>query len=228
MTTRAAVVDGKVGEYARKRYRSFFQRLVDRREQGLLRRLLAERFGSRIPHVVDLPCGYGRFHELLKGFHCRITSLDVNPHMVALTRDTTQRSPADRTAEADVLQRLPKAAEDADLAFCIRLLQHLHDSDKRSAALRNLRGPGRPVLVSYYDRACLHAWTKRLASRLTGRPVRIRMIARRQFEAEVARAGLRVRRRVKLLPLIHAQTFTLLEPVGGAATEPDGASEKAA
>lgn len=213
MTSQATVADGKVGEYARKRYSGFFQRLVDRREQTLLKRLLAERFGGHIPHVVDIPCGYGRFHDLLKGFDCRITSLDSNPHMVARTRDTTQRSDGDRTARADVLEPLPAAAEDADVAFCVRLMQHIHDGDNRSLALRNLRGTGRPVLVSYYDRACIHAWTKRLASRLSGKPIRIRMISRRQFEGEAARAGLRVRRRRRLMPFIHAQSFALLEPV---------------
>lgn len=206
-------IDGDVGEYARKRYSSFFQRLVDRREQTLLRELLAERFGERIAHVVDIPCGYGRFHGLLKGFGGRVTSLDVNPHMVARIRGTTQRCDADHAAEANILHGLPEAADDADLAFCVRLLQHLHESEQRSTALRNLRGAGRPVLVTYYDRACLHAWTKRLVARLRGRPVRIRMIARRQFEAEAARAGLRVRRRRRLLPFIHAQTFVLMESV---------------
>lgn len=205
-------VDGKVGEYARKRYSGFFQRIVDRREHRILRRLLAERFGHRIRHVVDVPCGYGRFHGLLKAFGSRITSLDRNPHMVARTRLFAQRSRQDRAAEADVLERLPEPAGDADLAFCMRLLQHLPDSAQRTAALRNLNGPGRPVLVSYYDRGCLHAWTKRLAARLGGRRIRINMISREQFEREVAAAGLRLQRRYRLMPWIHAQSFALLEP----------------
>lgn len=213
MTTRSETADGNVGEYARKRYRGFFQRLVDRREQRLLQRLLTERFGERIQHVVDIPCGYGRFHELLKEFGCRITSLDRNPHMVARTRHAAQQATDDRVAEADVLKALPPVADDADLAFCIRLMQHLHGDDHHGTALRNLRGRGRTVLVSYYDRGCLHAWTKRLVSLLRGRPVRVRMVPRRRFEADAARAGLRIRRRVRLLPLIHAQTFVLLEPV---------------
>lgn len=214
MATRSEPADGNVGEYARKRYRGFFQRLVARREQRLLRRLLAEHFGGgHIPHVVDIPCGYGRFHDLLKEFGCRITSLDRNPHMVARTRGTTQQSAGDLVAEADVLQQLPEVATDADLAFCVRMMQHLHGDDHHRIALRNLRGPGRAVLVSYYDRACLHAWTKRLVSFLRGRPARVRMVPRRRFEADAARAGLRVRRRVRLLPLIHAQTFVLLEPI---------------
>lgn len=213
MTSQTETADGNVGKYARKRYGSFFQRLVDRREQRILRGLLAERFGDYIPHVVDLPCGYGRFHGLLKSFGARITSLDYNPHMVARVRAATQQSSGDHAVEADVLKALPAAADDADLAFCIRLMQHLHESDKRSTALRNLRGAGRPVLATYYDRACLHAWTKRVAAFLGGRRVRIRMIPRHQFEADVERAGLRVQRRIKLLPLIHAQTFVLLEPI---------------
>lgn len=213
MATRFETADGNVGEYARKRYRGFFQRLVDRREHRLLRRLLAECSGGHMAHVVDIPCGYGRFHDLLKDFGCRITSLDRNPHMVARTRQTTQQSSGDRVAEADVLQTFPEAATDADLAFCVRMMQHLHGDDHHRIALRNLRGPGRTVLVSYYDRACLHAWTKWLVSFLRGRPVRVRMVPRRRFEADAAHAGLRVRRRKRLVPLIHAQTFILLEPV---------------
>lgn len=215
MTIQTESADGDVGEYARKRYGSFFQRLVDRREQRILRYLLSDRFGKHIPHVVDIPCGYGRFNELLKSFGARITSLDRNPHMVTRTQDSTQSADADHVGKADVLEPLPPITGDADLAFCIRLMQHLHESDQRATALRNLRGGGRPVLVTYYDRACLHAWTKRLASLISGRRIRVKMIARRQFEADAARGGLTVRRRVKLLPLIHAQTFVLLEPAGG-------------
>jgi hypothetical protein len=47
---------------------------------------------------------------------------------------------------------------------------------------------------------------------LKGKKVRVKMIPRAAFESEVEQAGLRILKRIKLFPGIHAQTWVLLAP----------------
>ena len=94
----------------------------------------------------------------------------------------------------------------------MRLFQHLHHPELRVRALQTLAGDGRQIVMTYYDDGSLHYWTKRAAMRLKGKKVRVKMIPRAAFESEVEQAGLRVLKRVKLFPGIHAQTWVLLAP----------------
>lgn len=204
---------GEVSRYAHKRYRSFFQRIVDNREQRLVRQMLA---AAELPesgaHVVDIPCGYGRFYQLFKSRGWRVTALDRSQGMVDFMHERDDMEPSDRgrLARADIGD--PFVPGGADLAVCIRLLQHMPEAETRRRALTNLAAAGQGrVLITYYDRFCLHYWTKKLAARLTGKPARIHMISRAAMTADLVSADLRVKRLRRLMPGIHAQTWVLLE-----------------
>jgi len=54
----------EVEEYERKRYRGIDQRLVHGREGRLLRNIL-RKIGDGPLLVLDIPCGYGRFSNIL-------------------------------------------------------------------------------------------------------------------------------------------------------------------
>jgi len=198
-------------KYAEKRYKGMFQRLVNKREQAIAKRLLHAESGSQV-HAIDLPCGYGRFYALLKELGFRVTALDQAEEMVRVCQKLHDFGDEDQAMTADVLKPLPAEAKDANVAFSARLFQHLHTSEVRVQALKTLGSNNRRVVMSYYDSGCLHYWTKRLAARLQGKRVRINMITREQFESEVATVGMRVETRIKLMPGIHAQTWVTLAP----------------
>lgn len=199
--------------YRNRRYRGVFQRLVAWREQRLARHLLAYPYSGCNGHIVDIPCGYGRFYPLLRTMGLRVTAMDQSQAMVELYRTSNSFRPEEDDAQrADILQPLPADASTAGRAFCIRLFQHLHDTELRRQALQTLAGNGRRIVMTYYDKGCLHYWSKRALMWLKGKPVRVKMIAHAEFESEVAAAGLRVIKRIKLLPGLHAQTWVLLEP----------------
>ncbi len=200
--------------YAKSRYKGFFQKLVARREQYLAKRLLCHHNVEPGGHAMDIPCGYGRFYPLLKRLGFQVSAMDQSQAMVQICQEQDGFRAEDHAVQADVLRPLPSGPDRATVALCVRLFQHLHHSPLRIQALRTLAGNRRQIVMTYYDRGCLHYWSKRLLMRLKGKPVRIKMIARSQFESEVAEAGLRVKRRIKLLPGIHAQTWVLLEPAG--------------
>lgn len=203
--------------YRNKRYSGWSQRWVDRREQSLAARLLDEANASGGDHVIDMPCGYGRFFPLLQARGLRVSAMDQSAAMVSLYRENAGfNEDRDHAEQADILEALPAKAASAGRAFCIRLFQHLHHSELRVAALRTLAGNRRRIVMTYYDDGCLHYWTKRVEAWLKGRAVRIKMIPRADFEAEVAQAGLKIVKRIKLLPGIHAQTWVLLAPADDA------------
>lgn len=203
--------------YRSRRYSSVSQRWVDRREQSVAARLLDESSACCNGHMIDMPCGYGRFYPLLHAKRLRVSALDQSAAMVRLYCENADFDDMfDHAEQADILSTLPEQARSATRAFCIRLFQHLHHSELRVSALRTLAGNRRRVVMTYYDRGCLHYWTKRLEMWLKGKPVRIKMISRARFDAEVAEAGLKIVRRIKLLPGIHAQTWVLLAPIDGA------------
>lgn len=200
-------------DYAKRRYKGFFQRLVAWREYRIATRLLGEHTRSNDAQAIDIPCGYGRFYSLLKYFGFHVTALDQSAAMVQICEELPGfRDAGDRAQTADVLEPLADEVNQAELALSVRLFQHLHTSEVRVKALKTLADNNRNVILTYYDSGCLHYWTKRLAARLQGKNVRINMITREQFESELAEAGLRINKRVKLLPGIHAQTWVSLLP----------------
>ena len=202
--------------YAQRRYRGIFQRLVAWREQRLAARLLAHPYERCNGHIVDLPCGYGRFYPLLKQMNLKVSAMDQSQAMVDIYSGHERFGAVDHAERADVLQPLPVRAQPATRALCVRLFQHLHHSDLRVRALQTLAGEGRQIVMTYYDDGSLHYWTKRAAMWLKGKKVRVKMIPRTAFESEVEQAGLRILKRIKLFPVIHAQTWVLLAP-----SEPD-------
>src|SRR5699024_518613 len=125
--------------YTKGRYKGVFQRLVALREQRVARRLLREYAGRRGAHVLDIPCGYGRFYPLLKQHGFRVTALDQSAAMVAICAEQPGfEDGADRALTADVLEPLPAEVNAAELALCVRLFQHLHTREVRLKALRTL------------------------------------------------------------------------------------------
>ena len=109
---------------------------------------------------------------------------------------------------------LPLEDASMDVTCCIRLFQHFHYPEWRQEALTEFaRVSRRWVMVTFYDRACVHYWSKRLLAAIKGKPPRVQMISRAQFEADAAAAGLRVVEYRPWLPRIHAQTFTMLEKI---------------
>lgn len=183
-----------------------------RREQALASRLLAHPHPECNGHIVDIPCGYGRFYSLLKQQNFKVSAMDQSQAMVDIYCEHENFADADHAEQADVLKPLPARAAGASRALCVRLFQHLHHPELRIKALQTLGANRRQVVMTYYDDASLHYWSKRLLMRLKGKKVRVKMIRRADFESEVEQAGLQIIKRIKLFPGLHAQTWVLLAP----------------
>ncbi len=203
--------------YLGRRFRRV-QSLVNRREQSLVRRLLA-RIPGQLATILDIPCGYGRFTPLLGArARERLVCCDRRPERIrALVEAERACSPEAcgrrlAPAAADLYSLLPFRERSFDLVFCFRFFHHVHDDARRAHAICEIaRAAARWVLFSYYDSTGLHRAQKHLWRAVTHRSIHVTMHPRRSFLGLFAPHGFRVVAECGVLPGIHAHRLVLLE-----------------
>jgi SAM-dependent methyltransferase len=191
--------------YERKRYSTPDQRLVDRRERKILRRIL-KGLGP-FHRVLDIPSGYGRLYKILRETSSLYFGSDISIGMISRLRE---KSGGGREVVGDIFS-LPFRDESFDLVLSWRIFQHIGDGEKRMRALSELsRVTRRWVLISFYRENLIH-WLERV---LTGRKSRISMVKKDDILSEAEGTGLIPRLMVPIFPLVHSQTLLLLEKKG--------------
>jgi ubiquinone/menaquinone biosynthesis C-methylase UbiE len=203
-----------VAEYERRRYRSPDQKLVNRREQVVVQEIIRT-LGLTKAHVLDVPCGYGRFSTVFASRGAEVICADVSPAMVGRARDQIheQRNTA-RFVVMDI-RHLPFRDDAVDVTFTIRLFHHRFAREQMSQILRELaRVSRRWVVLSYYRPSLVHSLTRR-ARRLSSQ---ISMIPTKELKAELSQTPLIVRTSRHLIPFLHAQTMLVLEKPRSAQT----------
>lgn len=206
----------EVAEYERKRYRGWDQKIVDSREKNILRRYL-NKIGRQNDKVLDLPCGYGRFSELLLDAGYEQINCDISQSMVerACARNQELYAGPGWGAVADAKQGLPFVTETFSLVFSMRFFHHLHDQEARKAILKEFSRVSRGwVIVSFYQTNSLHVLQRHFRSKITKSSTRIKMLSRQDFVREAALAGLTVVRISPLIKGLHSQHLALLKKSG--------------
>jgi SAM-dependent methyltransferase len=204
----------EVADYERRRYRGLDQRLVHFRETRILKKLLhlAAAEPLRPGRLLDAPCGYGRFTDLLQQTGAGLVSSDLSPAMVKRTRDRRQPAGPPLGAVADIKRGLPFRSGMFGLTFSVRFFHHLHQPQERLAVLAELaRVTSRWALVSYYRLNPLHRLQRKIRRAVKPSRTRIKMVTAQEFNEEAGKAGFRVVRSVPLWRGIHAQQFVLLK-----------------
>jgi ubiquinone/menaquinone biosynthesis C-methylase UbiE len=133
--------------YLDKHQRGFCRRLSTWREAGMARRALG--LAGHPASVLDLPCGTGRFWEMLcERPDRKIFAADLNPAMF----ETGMRfRPAPITRRVEVFQAsafsIPKPDNFVECVFSIRLLHHISRSEDRLAILREFKRVSRSTVI---------------------------------------------------------------------------------
>jgi ubiquinone/menaquinone biosynthesis C-methylase UbiE len=173
---------------------------LDRTEKKLIRSLM-----RTIPKgslVLDVPCGAGRFHEMLTTGGCRLLAADISPEMLEVAR-------SNRLAEDYLLadaEKLGLPDKSVDCVFCIRLFHHLGAADTRRRIFKEFARVSKGwVLVSFYHSNCL----KRFKKLLRGKPLSGEYVSFSALRAEAAEAGLRVVRTSAVARYVLPQWFVL-------------------
>lgn len=205
-----ALVDDKdVSKYEKERYGAPDQKLVDRREQGMVDEIIRT-LGLNKGRVLDAPCGYGRFSTLFAKHGVEIICADVSTAMVARSRERVAGEGHRGLYVVMDIRHLPFKANAVEATFTMRLFHHGFAREQMGEILTELaRVSRRWVILSYYRSNWLHG----LFRRLKGFSSRIRMMTHAEFNAEVACAPLVIRSRRPAIPFLHAQTLVVLEKI---------------
>lgn len=172
------------------RFEKSTHRAINRREQRALRAI----FGclGRFSTILDVPCGAGRFVQLLLDSAATVIESDVSLEMLELSREQCSDPGRTRWFQGDAGQ-LPLPDGGLDCVLCNRLLHHFRVRSDRVRILSELnRVTRRFVVVSFFDyhrfgriRLFLK-WLKGRRPDYAGHPTRP------EFESEIAEAGFRV------------------------------------
>jgi SAM-dependent methyltransferase len=207
----------EVEEYERKRYRGADQRLVDRKEKRILHKILrrvVDKAGGNSIHALDIPCGYGRFSELLldKGFN--LTSSDLSFEMVKRAKEKSPVPAHLLAVAADAKKGLPFKNAKFDLVLSMRFFHHVHLSEERCAILKEFsRISAEWVILSFYKTNWLHSVQRKLRRMIKKSKTQIKMIPGKKFRREAQSAGLRIVKVYPLLKGIHSQHIALLRKI---------------
>jgi SAM-dependent methyltransferase len=198
--------------YMKRRYRRV-QALVNRREQGLVRDLLA-RIDPKPAAILDIPCGHGRFTAQFRQAALeRVVCSDLwQRHLDALAAAEPPEGTPIVLRQADLLGRLPFDDREFDLVFDFRLFQHLQESgQRRHVAAELARVARRHLIVSYYRTPSLHAVQQALRRVVRRRMYRVQFQKGDEFRALFTDLGCRVRGEWPVLPMVHAQRVLLFD-----------------
>jgi SAM-dependent methyltransferase len=194
----------EAASYDARRFRSRRGRMVDQREQALIRRALAEA-GRPLDRLLDVPAGTGRLAPLLNAHAQSVLGADRSREMLR------QGAKYDgKVVQADAT-RLPFGDHTFDAVISLRLMGHLPPNERREVLAEMRRVSRRFLIVAFYDST---AWTRlrrRLGSRARRGTWYAEPIARTRRELDGL--GLRVRRALPLARFWSETWVLLLERV---------------
>ena len=168
-----------------------------RAKWNAIRRGLGGEF-ERVGSVLDVPCGTGRFTELLLGAGKHVVNADRSRAMLLAARE---KDAAGRVnlVECDAA-RLPFADRSFDLVLSVRFFLHV-PKPMRAGILREMgRVSRRFVVVDVRHKYCLTTLGKRVRARIAGRPPPSLRSSLAEIDADVAAAGLVLLKRTWLSP----------------------------
>ena len=197
-------------EFSRKYDRHHSQKYLKKHNEGCARRLshwrdeqiarYALRLADNPDHVLDLPCGAGRFWPLLAEEPCRvILAADNSADMLAVARES---QPADVVNRVRSFQTSAFAIDlgtnSVDCIFCIRLLHHIQSTENRRTILREFHRVTRDtVILSLWVDGNYKAWKRQRAEqrRVKGLSTQHQnrfVVPREDIESEFKETGFRI------------------------------------
>jgi ubiquinone/menaquinone biosynthesis C-methylase UbiE len=189
--------------YFEKHRQGFWHRISNWLEQQMAARALV--MAGEPKSVLDLPCGAGRFWELLARIRDRqLVAADYSQDMIDTALNfqpphIAKRFKTFQTSAFDI--KLPDAA--VDCIFCMRLLHHIAEGEARTKMFREFHRVSRDtVCVSLWVDGNLQALrVRRSQSRRRNRQYYTRFLFNRsQIETEFHQSGFDIMGYVDLLP----------------------------
>jgi ubiquinone/menaquinone biosynthesis C-methylase UbiE len=195
------------------RYRNRFHKGWRRLTHCLEERALDQLLGSlgRVPVAMDVACGPGRFAVTLAS-HCdRLLQTDFSYHMLDLSRED---HPLERNKTSYFLadaRHLPLPDDTADVLFCHRFLNHIHEPQDRINILRELARVTRQyVIVSCLGPPAFIRVIRRAYTRLIGKFTLHQNLGLEDLLQTATEAGLVLKTKSRISPVINSAFYLVL------------------
>ena len=197
--------------YDRERFSRLSGRIFNALEKWHIRRAFAD--VPREAVVMDLPCGTGRFAEVLLGQGFKVAGIDISPAMLAVARRKVERFGEQfETRVADVRELAQEETKRYDVALCARVLMHF-PLEEQIRFLRSVAHLTKGRVVFTQSLSTPYQRLRRRLKRLIGNPPSaVYPITDGELEALLAGAGLREVRRSRPMPFLSEAMFVISEP----------------
>ena len=193
--------------YLRKHQDGLARRLSHWRDIHVARSAL--KLADEPDHILDLPCGAGRFWPMLCEQPNRLVlAADNSPDMLATARAAQPTEVVERINSFQTSAfAIDLNANAVDCVFCIRLLHHIESAEHRLAILREFHRVSRDtVILSLWVDGNFKAWKRRRLEKRRAADGRVSqnqnrfVVSRVAIEQEFSRAGFRVLGHFDFLP----------------------------
>jgi len=202
-----------VEEYKRTRYKGIDQKVVNKRERKILEKIF-ESIEEKSISILDVPCGYGRFSELLLEKSLNLTSADVSFPMVLTTRKYSPSPNSPHHFLVGDIKHLPLKDNSFDCIVTIRLFQHILKSSSRYQILKELHRVAKKfVILSFYRYNLLHSVERWVRCRIKNVNKKISMLPLGNFEKELSSIGFKVLNLFPVMRYFHAHNIVLLQKI---------------
>jgi len=200
-----------VEEYRRTRYKGIDQKIINRRERKILEKIFAS-IEEKSISILDVPCGYGRFSELLLKRSLNLTSTDISFPMVLTTRKYSSLTNSNHHFLVGDIKHLPLKENSFDCIVTVRLFQHILKSSSRCQILEELhRVAKKIVIISFYRYNLLHSVERWVRCRIKNVNKRISMLPLGDFLKELDFVGFKVLDLFPVIRYFHAHNIVLLQ-----------------
>lgn len=161
---------------------------------------------GRDSHVVDIPCGSGRFFEIFSKAK-ELTMVDCSINMLKVCKEKFGTPENVRLIQAEI-SSIPLPDNSADLCFCMRLFHHMETDEVRRGALNELaRISRRYVALSFYNKNCWRFYRKKIL----GKKSRSNSIAFGHLLGLAKEAGLEFIERFPKISLIEPECLVVFK-----------------
>lgn len=198
--------------YDRERFTRLTGRLFNALEKFHIRRAFKD--VPRDMTIMDLPCGTGRFAEVLLEEGFKVTGVDISPAMLHVAKRKVERfGDKFESRVADVRELAKQEQKRYDVALCARVLMHF-PLEEQIAFLRSVATLTRhKVIFTQSLSTPYHRMRRRLKKLIGNPPPAMFPITEMELKKLLAGAGLKEVRRIRPLALVTESIFVIAEPV---------------
>lgn len=197
--------------YDRERFSRLSGRVFNALEKYHMRR--AFRQIPRNAIIMDLPCGTGRFAEVLLEEGFKVVGIDISAAMLEVARRKLQRFGEHfKTRVADVRDLAKQERKCYDVALCARVLMHF-PLEEQITFLRSVAELTRGRVVFTQSLSTPYQRFRRRIKRLIGNPPPATYpITETELKTLLAGAGLKEAGRLRPMALLTEAIYVIAEP----------------